>query len=118
MPVLQDTAFYVALFMALFTIAFGTRQLDAAERHEGMVAAIAFESIVKLVAFLAVGIFVTFGMFDGFGDIFGAAARTARTSTRSWRPSAARRAATRAGSGSRCCRCSRSSSCRGSSRSR
>ena len=73
--ILQDTAFYVALFMALFTIAFGTRHLDVAERHEGMVAAIAFESIVKLVAFLAVGLFVTFGMYDGFGDLFGRAAQ-------------------------------------------
>src|SRR6266496_6432307 len=41
--ILQDTAFYVALFMALFAIAFGTRALDVSERHEGMVAAIAFE---------------------------------------------------------------------------
>ena len=71
---LQDTTFYVALVLALFTIAFGTRKLDAAERHEGMVAAIAFESLVKLVAFVAVGLFVTFGMFDGFGDLFGRAA--------------------------------------------
>ncbi len=68
--ILQDTAFYVALVMALFTIAFGTRHLDVSERHEGMVAAIAFESIIKLVAFLAVGLYVTFGIFDGFGDIF------------------------------------------------
>jgi len=68
--IMQDTAFYVALFMALFTIAFGTRHLDVSERHEGMVAAIAFESIVKLVAFVAVGLFVTFGMYDGFGDLF------------------------------------------------
>jgi Na+/proline symporter/nitrogen-specific signal transduction histidine kinase len=66
----QDTAFYVAIILAGFTIAFGTRELDAAERHEGMVAAIAFESIVKLVAFLAVGFYVTFGIFDGFADIF------------------------------------------------
>jgi Na+/proline symporter/nitrogen-specific signal transduction histidine kinase len=73
MPILQVTAFYVAMFMALFTIAFGTRHLDVSERHEGMVAAIAFESIVKLVAFLAVGIYVTFGLFEGFGDIFGQA---------------------------------------------
>ena len=80
-PVLQDTAFYVALIMALFTIAFGTRHLDAAERHEGMVAAIAFESIVKLVAFLAVGVFVTFGIYDGFGDVFARAA-AARSSPR------------------------------------
>jgi signal transduction histidine kinase len=67
---LADTAFYVALVLAAFTIIFGTRHLDASERHEGMVAAIAFESLVKLVAFLAVGAFVTWGMFDGVGDVF------------------------------------------------
>jgi Na+/proline symporter/nitrogen-specific signal transduction histidine kinase len=77
MPILKVTAFYVAMFMALFTIAFGTRHLDVAERHEGMVAAIAFESLVKLVAFVAVGVYVTFGLFDGFGDIFGQAAARA-----------------------------------------
>ena len=49
---------------------FGTRHLDLAERHEGMVAAIAFESAVKLVAFLAVGAFVTWGLFDGMADIW------------------------------------------------
>ncbi len=69
-PVLQDTAFYIALILAVFTILFGTRSLEATERHEGLVAAIAFESIVKLIAFLAVGIFVTYGIYDGFGDIF------------------------------------------------
>ena len=71
---LGDTALYVALLLAAFTIVFGTRHLDVTERHEGMVAAIAFESLVKLVAFVAVGIFVTFGMHDGFGDIFARAA--------------------------------------------
>lgn len=69
-PVWSDTAFYVALILAVFTIAFGTRHIDAAERHEGMVAAIAFESLVKLVAFLAVGVFITYAMYGGFGDIF------------------------------------------------
>ncbi|MDO8931900.1 MAG: sensor histidine kinase [Rhodocyclaceae bacterium] len=69
-PLLQDSALYVAIILAAFTILFGTRHLDATERHEGMVAAIAFESVVKLVAFLAVGVFVTFGIYDGFGDIF------------------------------------------------
>ncbi len=73
-PVLQDTALYVALILALFTILFGTRHLDAAEHHEGMVAAIAFESLVKLLAFLAVGAFVTFGVYNGFGDVFARAA--------------------------------------------
>jgi signal transduction histidine kinase len=69
-PLLQDSALYVAMIMALFTILFGTRHLDATERHEGMVAAIAFESVVKLLSFVAVGLFVTYGLFDGFGDIF------------------------------------------------
>src|SRR5438477_2901435 len=70
----QDTALWVALILAAFTIAFGTRHLDAAEHHQGMVAAIAFESLVKLLAFLAVGAFVTFGIYDGFGDLYGRAA--------------------------------------------
>jgi Na+/proline symporter/nitrogen-specific signal transduction histidine kinase len=69
-PVLHDTALYIAVLLAAFTVLFGTRHLDATERHEGLVAAIAFESLVKLVAFLAVGSFVTFGLFDGFADIF------------------------------------------------
>lgn len=76
-PVLQDTALYAALLLAAFTIVFGTRHLDATERHEGMVAAIAFESLVKLVAFLGVGFYVTFVLFDGFGDLFGQAAARA-----------------------------------------
>ncbi len=69
-PLLADTAFYAALALAAFAILFGARHLDAAERHEGMVAAIAFESIVKLAAFLAIGLFVTFGLYGGFGDLF------------------------------------------------
>jgi hypothetical protein len=77
-PILGDTAFYVALILAAFTILFGTRHLDATERHEGMVAAIAFESLVKLLAFLAVGIFVTFAMYDGFGAIVSQAERFPR----------------------------------------
>jgi Na+/proline symporter/nitrogen-specific signal transduction histidine kinase len=73
-PVFQDTGLYVALLLALFAILFGTRHLDASERHEGVVAAVAFESIVKLVAFLAVGLYVTFVLFGGVGDLFGRAA--------------------------------------------
>jgi Na+/proline symporter/signal transduction histidine kinase len=72
-PVLADTAFLVAFVLAAFAILFGTRHIDASEHHEGMVAAIAFESVVKLAAFLAVGIFVTFGLYNGFGDLFSAA---------------------------------------------
>lgn len=65
----QDTALIVSLVLALFTIVFGTRNLDVTEHHRGMVLAIAFESLVKLTAFLAVGIFVTYGLYDGFGDL-------------------------------------------------
>jgi Na+/proline symporter/nitrogen-specific signal transduction histidine kinase len=70
LPVFGDTAFWVAVLMAVFAILFGTRHIDATEHHEGMVAAIAFECVVKLVAFLAVGLFVTYGIFSGFGDVF------------------------------------------------
>jgi Na+/proline symporter/signal transduction histidine kinase len=70
----QDTALWVALILAAFSIAFGTRHLDAAEHHQGMVAAVAFESLVKLLAFVAVGVFVTFYIYEGFGDVFGRAA--------------------------------------------
>lgn len=66
----QDGTFYAALLLAGFTMMFGTRHLDSTERHEGMVAAIAFESLVKLLAFLAVGVFVTWGMFGGPRDLF------------------------------------------------
>ncbi|XQU07357.1 sensor histidine kinase [Halomonas sp. LY9] len=61
----MDRSFWIAMVLAVFIILFGTRHLDASERHEGMVAAIAVESLVKLIAFLAVGIFVTFILFAG-----------------------------------------------------
>ena len=66
----QDSTLYVALALAGFTMVFGSRHRDATERHEGLVAAIAFESVVKLVAFLAVGVFVTWGLFGGPVDLF------------------------------------------------
>jgi Na+/proline symporter/signal transduction histidine kinase len=66
----QDTALIVSLVLALFTILFGTRTLDVTEHHRGMVLAIAFEALVKLFAFMAVGAFVTYGLYDGFDDLF------------------------------------------------
>ena len=77
---LGDNTFYIAMLLAAFTILFGTRHLDATERHEGLVAAIAFESVVKLLAFIAVGLFVTFAMYDGFDDIFSRAGQVAEMS--------------------------------------
>ncbi|MFM1998832.1 MAG: hypothetical protein RL204_779 [Bacteroidota bacterium] len=67
---LQDTSLYVVGIMAIFTLLFGARKIQTTERHEGIMAAIAFESVVKLVAFLIIGIFLTYGVFNGFGDIF------------------------------------------------
>jgi Na+/proline symporter/signal transduction histidine kinase len=64
-PLLGDIALFVALSMATFAVLFGTRHIDATEHQDGLMLAVAAESIVKLVAFLAVGIFVTFWMFDG-----------------------------------------------------
>ncbi len=65
MPDLNSTALWVAAGLALFTILFGTRNLDANERHHGVVMAIAVEAVVKLVALLAVGIFVVWGVAAG-----------------------------------------------------
>ena len=76
-----DNTFYIAMLLAAFTILFGTRHLDATERHEGLVAAVAFESLVKLLAFMAVGLFVTFGIYGGFADIFDRAAATPHVNT-------------------------------------
>jgi phosphoserine phosphatase RsbU/P len=64
------SGFLLALILSLFSMIFGARRLVSSERHEGLVAAVAFESLVKLVSLLGVGIFVTYQLFDGFGDIF------------------------------------------------
>lgn len=69
-PVWTNTAFYVTAVLAIFIIIFSTRKIDTTERHEGLVTAIAFESIVKLFAFLCGGFFIAYVMFDGLGDIF------------------------------------------------
>ena len=71
---LLDQSFWISIVLAIFIILFGTRQLDASERHEGMVTAIAFESLIKLLAFMAVGIFVVFVMYGGPTDLFAQAA--------------------------------------------
>jgi len=64
-PDRDSTALLVAVGLTLFTILFGTRNLDANERHHGVVMAIALEAVVKLFALLAVGAFVVWGMSDG-----------------------------------------------------
>ncbi len=61
----------ITFILGTFAIIFGARRLDSSERHVGLVFAIAFESIIKLAAFIFVGIFVTFSLFNGPGDILG-----------------------------------------------
>ena len=65
----RQVALWVAAGLVLFTILFGTRNLDANEQHPGVVTAIAVEAVVKLLALLAVGIFVVWMLADGPGDI-------------------------------------------------
>ena len=69
-----DIALMVALTLAAFAILFGTRHADATEHQDGLVLAVVAESLVKLIAFLVVGFFVTFWMFDGPVDLYKAAA--------------------------------------------
>ena len=63
-PIIGDIALMVTLAMAVFAVLFGTRHADATEHQHGLILAIATESIVKLVAFIAAGAFVTFWMFS------------------------------------------------------
>jgi Na+/proline symporter/signal transduction histidine kinase len=63
-PLVSDIALTAALAMAVFAMLFGTRQADATEHQHGLMLAIATESIVKLVAFITAGAFVTFWMFS------------------------------------------------------
>ncbi len=65
------TGFALALILSIFGVIFGARRRPTTERHEGLIAAVAFESVVKLFSLLIVGIFVTWFLFDGFADILG-----------------------------------------------
>ncbi len=75
-PVIGDLALFVAIALALFAILFGTRHADATEHQDGMILAVAVEAVVKLLAFLAVGIYVTWFLFGGPGELFAKAAAT------------------------------------------
>lgn len=65
-----DSSIIIVFLLTIFAILFGARNVDANQRKPGLVSAIAFESLIKLVAFLFVGIYVTYFLFDGFGDLF------------------------------------------------
>jgi PAS domain S-box-containing protein len=65
-----DPTLLVAVTLGVFGILFGARNLDFTKHQTGLMTAVAVESIVKLVAFVLVGAFVTWGIFDGFTTIF------------------------------------------------
>ncbi len=64
-----DPALYVALLLAAFSILFGTRQIDATEHHRGMMLAVALESLIKLIAFIAIGV-LALAYLPGEGGLF------------------------------------------------
>jgi len=78
-PVLGDISLFVALLMAAFAVLFGTRHIDATEHQDGLMLAVAAESTVKLAAFLAVGVFVTFWMFGGPAALYEQATQAPHT---------------------------------------
>ena len=65
-----DYTIYIALLIAVFATFFGTQKTDASEKHKGIVASVAFESLIKLVFFLVVGVYVTYFLFGGTEDIY------------------------------------------------
>lgn len=68
--IINDTTFYIAILLAIFAAFFGTQHTDATERHKGIITAVAVESVIKLLFFIVIGIYVTFYLFDGPMDIF------------------------------------------------
>ncbi len=66
---LTDSTTYVSIALALFASYYGTRYVDASEKRSGIITAVALESVLKLVFFVVIGLFVTYGVFNGFADI-------------------------------------------------
>lgn len=64
-----DSTFYIALLLALFATFFGTQTTDASAKHKGLIATVAFESFLKLLFFVIIGVYVTFYLFDGSVDL-------------------------------------------------
>lgn len=73
-PIFGDAGLWAAVLLTIFAMLFGSRSIQPGEHHHGMVAAVAFESLIKLVSLIAVGLFVGMALFDGFDDLFRKAA--------------------------------------------
>ncbi len=76
-----DIGLIASVFIILFTVVVGVRRLVPTERHQGIVVAMTAASLFKLIPFLAVGYYVTYVLFDGFGDVFNQFTQTASSST-------------------------------------
>lgn len=74
----QDTGWYVTLWLAVFALLFAGKSARAHQPNPGLMTAIAFESLVKLIALVSVGLFVCFGLFDGVADVFAQASSSAK----------------------------------------
>ncbi|WP_027418108.1 sensor histidine kinase [Crocinitomix catalasitica] len=74
--ILHDSTFYIALILAVFVTFFSTQKTDASIKNRGIIVSVAFEAILKLAFFLAIGIYVTFYMFDGTTDIYNQISQT------------------------------------------
>ncbi len=68
--ILLDNATYVVLIIALFSAYYGTKYVDASEKRIGIISALAFESFLKLIFFLILGLFTVYGVFNGFDDLY------------------------------------------------
>lgn len=68
--ILTDSAFYIALVLAIFVTFFSTQKTDASTKNKGIIASVAFESALKLLFFLILGVYVTYYLFDGTTDIY------------------------------------------------
>ncbi|MGB0948523.1 MAG: ATP-binding protein, partial [Marinirhabdus sp.] len=73
--ILDDTTFYAAVLLAVFAAFFGTQNTDASEKHRGIIASVAFESVIKLLFFLIIGAYVTFYLFNGTTDVYAQASK-------------------------------------------
>lgn len=75
----HNASLYISILMALFAVLFGTRSSNLTQKRSGLLAAIAFESLVKLVAFVGVGVYICYGIFNGMFDLITQAGNDVQT---------------------------------------
>ena len=68
--ILFDSSTYVVIIIALFSSYYGTKYVDASEKRLGIISAVAAESFFKIIFFVILGLFVVYGVFNGFEDIY------------------------------------------------